>query len=173
MTARQISFGSYSPGDIAGIKQPNAWFNLLPPLVAEKPLSAYTTNVIAGANAQQNSQIVPFPGGVGKIYKCTAAQMMGNDFATIDASSPPHGADGFFSYDMNIDLKHNKPAIFPNLLYLLYLSPNAQNNSNKKASGNSFYVRLLLSAQALKMMCPRRLQFRQSGQPLAQFCFPA
>ncbi len=33
--------------------------------------------------------------------------MVGTDFATIDATSPPHGADGFFSYAMNTDLKHN------------------------------------------------------------------
>ena len=70
--------------------------------------------------------------------------MMGNDFVTIDASSPPHGADGFFSYDMNIDLKHNKPLYIPSPL-LLYLSKNAQNDSNEKANGHSFYVRLLFS----------------------------
>jgi prepilin-type N-terminal cleavage/methylation domain-containing protein/prepilin-type processing-associated H-X9-DG protein len=103
--------GSYSAGDST---QPNAWFNLLPPLVGEKPLVAYTTNATAGANAQQNSQVLPFPGGVGKIYECPAAQMVGSDFATIDATSPPHGADGFFSYDMNIDLKH------PSTIYTTY-----------------------------------------------------
>jgi prepilin-type processing-associated H-X9-DG protein len=99
------SSGTYAAGDS---HQPNAWFNLLPPLVAEKPLADYTTNVTAGANAQQNSQVLPFPGsGVGKIYECPAAQMVGKDFATIDADSPAHDADGFFSYVMNIDLKHN------------------------------------------------------------------
>ena len=99
------SLGQYGTGDS---HQPNAWFNLLPPLVGEKPLSAYTANpLVAGNNAQQNSQILPFPGGVGKIYECPAAQMMGQDFTTIDADSPAHDADGFFSYNMNIDLKHN------------------------------------------------------------------
>lgn len=93
---------TYSAGDSM---QPNAWFNLLPPLVAEKPLSAYTTNVIGGNNALQNSRIVPFPGELGKIYECTAARMEGNDFAIVSGA----GADGFFSYDMNLDLKHNKP----------------------------------------------------------------
>jgi prepilin-type N-terminal cleavage/methylation domain-containing protein/prepilin-type processing-associated H-X9-DG protein len=104
------SSGMYGAGDS---QQPNAWFNLLPPLVGEKSLYAYTTNIPAGNNAQQNSQILPFPGGVGKIYECPAAQMMGNDFAIIDGDSPAHDADGFFSYVMNIDLKHNKPAYSP------------------------------------------------------------
>jgi prepilin-type N-terminal cleavage/methylation domain-containing protein len=99
-----FNHSTYSAGDS---KQPMAWFNQLPPLVAEKPLAAYTTNVPAANNAEQNSRIVPFPGELGKMYHCTAARMVGNDFAQIDADSPPHGADGFFSYDMNIDLKHN------------------------------------------------------------------
>jgi prepilin-type N-terminal cleavage/methylation domain-containing protein/prepilin-type processing-associated H-X9-DG protein len=93
--------GSYVTGDS---QQPNAWFNLLPPLVGEKALSAYTTNHTG--KAQQNSMVLPFPGVVGKIYHCTAAQMVGNDFAQIDGDTPPHGDDGFFSFDMNIDLKH-------------------------------------------------------------------
>ena len=98
------SSGEYGSGDS---QQPNAWFNLLPPLVGEQPLSAYTANVPAGNNALQNSQILPYPGVVGKIYECLAAQMMGNDFKIIDGDSPAHGSEGFFSYVMNIDLKHN------------------------------------------------------------------
>ena len=99
---------SYNPGDSF---QPNAWFNLLPEYVAEKPLYTYTTNAVA--KAAQNSQIVPFPGGVGKIYECTAAQMAGADFGILDGTIPPgppspaSGKDGFFSYAMNIDLKHS------------------------------------------------------------------
>ena len=98
--------GSYSPGDSL---QPNAWFNLLPEYVAERPLSAYTTN--ATNKAESNSHIVPFPGEQGKIYECPAAQMSVADFAILDGAPPgppttPHGADGFFSYAMNIDLKH-------------------------------------------------------------------
>lgn len=33
--------------------------------------------------------------------------MMGQDFTIIDADSPAHDAEGFFSYNMNIDLKRN------------------------------------------------------------------
>jgi prepilin-type N-terminal cleavage/methylation domain-containing protein len=91
------SSATYGTGDS---QQPNAWFNLLPPFVGERPLSTYTTNHTA--SAQQNSLIIPFPGGVGKIYECTAAQMVGDDFAKVVGA----GADGFFSYEMNIDLKH-------------------------------------------------------------------
>ena len=106
------SSGTYGAGESLTVQC--AWFNLLPPLVAERPLSTYTSNALANAtNAKQNSKIVPFPGELGKIYSCTAARMVGNDFAIIDASSPPHGADGFFSYVMNIDLKHNKPLYSP------------------------------------------------------------
>ena len=103
------SSGSYAAGDS---QQANAWFNLLPEYVAERPLSSYTTNAVA--NAEQNSKIVPFHGGVGKIYHCTAAQLFADDFAQIDTDTPAgHGSDGFFSYNMNLDLKHNKAAYTP------------------------------------------------------------
>ena len=98
---------TFNPGDS---QQANAWFNLLPEYVAEKPLSSYTTNAVG--NAEHNSQIIPFPGVRGKIYQCTGAQMSGSDFGIIDGTIPPgpptaaHGNDGFFSYAMNIDLKH-------------------------------------------------------------------
>lgn len=41
--------------------------------------------------------------------------MVGADFGILDdpTLSAPHGNDGFFSYAMNIDLKHNKPAYTP------------------------------------------------------------
>src|SRR5450759_225010 len=97
---------SYIPGDS---QQPNAWFNLLPEYVGEKMLSKYTINAVA--TAQQNSQLLPFPGGLGKIFECPGAQMSSADFAILDGVSPgppstPNGKDGFFSYGMNIDLKH-------------------------------------------------------------------
>ena len=102
--------GSYSPGDSF---QVNAWFNLLPEYVSEKPLSTYTTNAVGIASAEQNSHIVPFPNEKGKIFECAGAQMAGADFGILDGTPPgppsaPHGNDGFFSYVMNIDLKHNK-----------------------------------------------------------------
>ena len=102
------SGGTYGAGDS---KQANTWFNLLPELVGERPLAYYTTNFAttgAGA-AQKNSELVPFPGGKGKIFQCTGARMTGGDFATIDTTGS--GADGFFSYDMNIDLKKKDSTI--------------------------------------------------------------
>jgi len=101
-----FSHGSYSPGDS---QQPNAWFNLLPGYVGEKPLSTYTVNATA-STSQQNADVVPFPGGLGKIYSCPGAQMVGTDFSQIDGNgSGIYGKDGFFSYGMNIDLKHSDP----------------------------------------------------------------
>jgi prepilin-type N-terminal cleavage/methylation domain-containing protein len=102
-----FNHSSYSPGDSF---QPNSWFNLLPEYVSEKPLSSYTTNAISVTSAEQNSEIVPFPGNKGKIFECAGAQMVGADFNILDGAPPgppaaPHGQDGFFSYAMNIELK--------------------------------------------------------------------
>jgi len=95
------STGSYSAGDST---QPNAWFNLLPGYFSEKALSCYTTNsVVSTSDASKNAQIIPFPGATAKIYSCPGAQMIGGDFAQINTTGA--GADGFFSYVMNIDLK--------------------------------------------------------------------
>ena len=97
---------TYNPGDSI---QANAWFTLLPEYVAEKPLSAYTTNATANSS-EKNSRIVPFPDGLGKIYNCTAARMVANDFSQIDGNGTGiYGKDGFFSLGMNIDLKRNLP----------------------------------------------------------------
>ena len=92
------SSGTYNAGDS---QQANAWFNLLPPLVSATPLSYYTSLPSVKPNAAINSQIIPYPGAVAKIYNCPGAQMVGSDFTTV----AQWGADGFFSYDMNIDLK--------------------------------------------------------------------
>jgi len=93
--------GTYTTGDS---KQVNTWFNLLPPYVGEKPLSDFTANV-TGANGQANSLIVPFPGNRGQIYNCAAAKMTPGDMDIISGG----GQDGFFSFEMNIDLKRQKP----------------------------------------------------------------
>lgn len=93
--------GTYGAGDS---QQANAWFNSLPSYVSEKPLVYYTTNsAVSSSDASKNSQIIPFPGGTAKIYSCPGAQMIGGDFGQINTTGA--GADGFFSYVMNIDLK--------------------------------------------------------------------
>jgi prepilin-type N-terminal cleavage/methylation domain-containing protein len=105
--AGQTSAGQWpGPNVTANDGTPNdpyAWFTKLPPLVAEKPLGYYTSNAVH--NAAQNSQILPYPGGVGKMWQCPGASMTAGDFAALDSDNPAHDDLGFFSYNMNIDLK--------------------------------------------------------------------
>jgi prepilin-type N-terminal cleavage/methylation domain-containing protein len=90
--------GQY-PGNSGASLDPNAWFNGLPEFLAEKPLSNYTAN--ASSTARQNAQILPFPGGRGKIWHCPSARMSDMDLQNLSGA----GIQGFFSYVMNIDLK--------------------------------------------------------------------
>ena len=81
-------------------------FNALPRNVGEKTLAEYSTDpATAGLPYYQK---FPFPGGKGKIWHCTAAQM-----TTAEATDPAVvsglGSHGFFSYEMNIDLKRSGP----------------------------------------------------------------
>jgi prepilin-type N-terminal cleavage/methylation domain-containing protein len=84
--------GPGSPNDI------NAWFNVLPSVMADMPLSNYWNS--AGGNARLK---LPFPGGLGKIWHCPSAKPDPNDVFLKD------GSFGFFSYVMNIDLKATTP----------------------------------------------------------------
>jgi prepilin-type N-terminal cleavage/methylation domain-containing protein/prepilin-type processing-associated H-X9-DG protein len=82
---------------------PNAWFNLLPTLVGDKNLSTYYANMGGrGASITKATTAMPFPGGLGAIWECPSASMT---LATVANILSGNGADGFFSYDMNIDLK--------------------------------------------------------------------
>jgi prepilin-type N-terminal cleavage/methylation domain-containing protein/prepilin-type processing-associated H-X9-DG protein len=73
----------------------NAWFNVLPGVVADHPLSDYYNR--PGGNAQLK---LPFPGnGVGKIWHCPSAKAAPGDVFLQS------GGFGFFSYVMNLDLK--------------------------------------------------------------------
>lgn len=98
--------GSYAPGDVYNGEQtgvhsdPHAWFNLLPPDIAERTLDSYAND--PGGNMPAK---MPFPGGRGKIWHCPSASMTPAEAATIAGG----GADGFFSYVMNIDLKRAQP----------------------------------------------------------------
>jgi prepilin-type N-terminal cleavage/methylation domain-containing protein/prepilin-type processing-associated H-X9-DG protein len=82
--------GGGSPEDL------NAWFNLLPQNVAERRLTDYYND--PGGNARLK---MPFPGGKGKIWHCPSANMSDSDFAVLSGN----GANGFFSFAFNIDLK--------------------------------------------------------------------
>ncbi len=99
--------GTYDPGNTWGTvptgnhADPNAWFNLLPTYVAEHTLLDYFNNP---ARTGDMAAWIPFPGRKGKIWHCASATM---SQSTIDNVLPNHGAEGFFSYDMNIDLKRS------------------------------------------------------------------
>jgi prepilin-type N-terminal cleavage/methylation domain-containing protein/prepilin-type processing-associated H-X9-DG protein len=100
-----IIYGSASPAPFGGTPvDPYAWFNALPPNVGEQPLSSYY-NISGGTYTLKNTTLVakkqlPFPGnGVGRIWHCPQITVSPTD------SFLNGGQDGFFSYEMNIDLK--------------------------------------------------------------------
>jgi len=91
---------------------PLAWFNELPALVAERPLSAYYTDLTAarGGSATKATLYMPFPGGKGSMWECPSASMTLGTVSSILSpadSAPGPGYGGFFSYAMNIDLKRS------------------------------------------------------------------
>lgn len=75
---------------------PNAWYTLLPPTVAEQALSNYYKS--PGLDPRNK---MPFPGRNGKIWECPSAVMDSGAYAALSGG----GNNGFFSYDFNIDLK--------------------------------------------------------------------
>ncbi len=85
---------------------PNAWFNALPKLVGDQPLSNYWSSP-GTASFAANSANLPFPGGKGKIWHCPAARMVASDGVSGG------GRDGFFSLLMNIDLKRTATGTYP------------------------------------------------------------
>ena len=108
VTYNGLSFINGSPQD------PFEWFNELPSLVAQQPLSTFYSNLTSsrGSGGTKSAQDMPFPGGVGPFWECPSASM---SLATVAGTSgtalqPATGAQGpgyggFFSYVMNIDLK--------------------------------------------------------------------
>ncbi|HEY1787165.1 MAG TPA: prepilin-type N-terminal cleavage/methylation domain-containing protein [Verrucomicrobiae bacterium] len=77
---------------------PNAWFNLLPQSIADQSLSYYYQVLQQGVKKPE--QVMPFPNnGVGKIWHCPQIKVAAND------NFMNGGKFGFFSYEMNIDLK--------------------------------------------------------------------
>jgi prepilin-type processing-associated H-X9-DG protein len=78
---------------------PAAWFNLYPQNVAERTLQQYYND--PGGNPRTK---LPFPGGKGKIWECPAASMSDSDYSALAGG----GANGFFSYAFNIDIKKNE-----------------------------------------------------------------
>jgi prepilin-type N-terminal cleavage/methylation domain-containing protein/prepilin-type processing-associated H-X9-DG protein len=97
-----------------------AWFNALPSLVGDHPLSWYANGGITAAN--QYTKKYPFPGnGVGKLWMCPAIKLgAGEDTASTFLQN---GQYGFFCYIMDIDLKL-KSAIKNGVLGNMYNYPN-------------------------------------------------
>ena len=141
--------GTY-PGVSGAHADMNAWFNLLPPLVGERTLNDYWINRVGGNMAAE----LPFPGGKGKIWHCPTATMSAGDLAAVSGG----GAEGFFSYVMNIDLKKDPSDPNPgvtagNLTYPLMpklgalakptatvlLTDSVFNSTEGFSAGNTFY----------------------------------
>jgi prepilin-type processing-associated H-X9-DG protein/prepilin-type N-terminal cleavage/methylation domain-containing protein len=80
----------------------NAWFNLLPQLIGENTLQSYYNS--AGGASQLK---LPFPGRKGPVWHCPGAYMSDADIAQVSGG----GAEGFFSYVMNLDLKKQDASV--------------------------------------------------------------
>jgi prepilin-type N-terminal cleavage/methylation domain-containing protein/prepilin-type processing-associated H-X9-DG protein len=104
-------------GQLSGRPEdPYAWFTVLPPLVADKPLSYYVNRLETGRGTTTEKVLayMPFPGnGVGQIWECPSAIMSpgtvtGGQLAVADNSpNDLPGGTGFFSIVMNCDLKRS------------------------------------------------------------------
>jgi prepilin-type N-terminal cleavage/methylation domain-containing protein/prepilin-type processing-associated H-X9-DG protein len=109
-------------GSLSGRPEdPYAWFTVLPPLVAEKPLAYYVDKgaTARGTTGAKVTNYMPFPGnGIGPFWECPSAHMSeatilgtGSGTALHAAENPPApytgGSAGFFSYVMNCDLKRS------------------------------------------------------------------
>jgi len=99
-TADNGQYAVDAPGNLSATPpagsplDPSAWFNLLPQLVADQPLSYYFN--LSGPVQKR----MPFPGNnIGKIWHCPSAQVAPSD------SFLNGGQYGVFSYVMNLDLK--------------------------------------------------------------------
>jgi prepilin-type N-terminal cleavage/methylation domain-containing protein len=137
--------GGQYPGANGASHDTTAWFNRLPEYMAQKPLSYYTDN--ATGNPKKNSQLIPFPGGVGKIWQCPSAHMYDSDLMQVSGG----GAEGFFSYVFNIDLKKETATVnmtYPRMPKLANLkSPSATvlmtdsvfSSDEGLSTGNLFY----------------------------------
>jgi prepilin-type N-terminal cleavage/methylation domain-containing protein/prepilin-type processing-associated H-X9-DG protein len=95
----QRIYGPDSPLPAGTPDDPNAWFNLIPPYVADHPLSNYYD-----LHGPDPRTYMPFPGGSGKasrIWECPSALLTAAQYTSLAQG----GQYGFFSYADNIDLK--------------------------------------------------------------------
>ncbi len=86
---------------------PRAWFNALPPYMSMRTLSEFFRDT----GFADNTLKMPFPGnGRGPIYHCASAIMTKNEALNVVSGG---GANGYFSYLMNIDLKRDAAGTVP------------------------------------------------------------
>lgn len=90
---------------------PFAWFNLLPPYWAGKPLSSYDgtphLNWATGAIDNNPQNYMPFPGRAGsKMWFCPTATMTDAEADAIRSANPPGTPNsvGYFGYCQSLDL---------------------------------------------------------------------
>jgi prepilin-type N-terminal cleavage/methylation domain-containing protein/prepilin-type processing-associated H-X9-DG protein len=88
-------------------RDPYAWFNALPPLVADQPLSYYY--LLPGLNIKLKFPI-PNQNNLGKMWQCPSAQTTAADYAPSSTdfgagTSGDGGKYGVFSYVMDLDFK--------------------------------------------------------------------
>jgi prepilin-type processing-associated H-X9-DG protein len=107
MTTTSTGYGQYgfdngAPKDVAqatSTGDPYAWYNALPPLVADKPLLSYSSQ--PGGNVLKK---FPMPGnGIGRMWVCPTAK-----YADADINGGgwlQGGGWGLFCYIMDLDLK--------------------------------------------------------------------
>jgi prepilin-type processing-associated H-X9-DG protein len=107
MMPTSSGYGQYAPDNGYGGQMtpapacpvdPVAWFNVLPPLIADQPLSYYYG--LPGANVQVK---FPFPvNDKARMWICPAAQFANSDLASGFLAG---GTCGIFCYVMDLDLK--------------------------------------------------------------------
>lgn len=111
------------PSGLSGLPtDPYAWFNQLPQFVADQPLSYYFGKEVGGRGVNSSTMgynVMPFPGRTGRLWECPSASMSLATVENILATpvNPPAGIGpggaGFFSFDMNIDLKRGPDGSTP------------------------------------------------------------
>jgi prepilin-type N-terminal cleavage/methylation domain-containing protein/prepilin-type processing-associated H-X9-DG protein len=82
---------------------PVAWFNVLPQLAGDHPLSYYKSLPGLGGNIELR---FPMPNnGKGKMWLCPSAQYVAADVGGGFRPAASPGSEGIFSYVMDLDLK--------------------------------------------------------------------
>ena len=109
-----------------------AWFNVLPSLVADHPLSFYANGgILRGANYVKK---YPYPGNeFGKIWMCPSILVASADTDPASSTYFLYGGQfGFFCYVMDLDLKL-KTSINNGVLGNSYVYPDMPKLSNIRA----------------------------------------